>query len=106
MLFATVLGRDHDDITLVWVDAWSLGRINPALAAAIDEHMAGWQSFIAGIVRGGRGGGEFQTDDPDAVAWQAARDDRRALGACADPRDRRRGVRAPSRTGERDPRRR
>jgi AcrR family transcriptional regulator len=70
MLFATVLGRDHDDITLVWVDAWSLGRINPALAAAIDEHMAGWQSFIAGIVRGGRGGGEFQTDDPDAVAWQ------------------------------------
>ncbi len=70
VLFATVLGQDHDDITLVWVDAWSLGRANPALAAAIDLYMAAWQSFIAQIVRDGRAAGSFQTDDPDAVAWQ------------------------------------
>lgn len=69
-LFTTVLGHDRDDITLVWVDAWSAARTNPALAAAIERRMAGWQRVIADIVRDGCRSGAFTTDDPDAVAWQ------------------------------------
>ncbi|WP_243229372.1 TetR/AcrR family transcriptional regulator [Microbacterium sp. CIAB417] len=70
VLIATVLGRDHDDITLVWVDAWSLGRGSAALSAAIDEQMQAWQSYIAGIIRDGRIAGMFAVDDEEAVAWQ------------------------------------
>jgi hypothetical protein len=69
-LFATVLGHDHEDVTLVWVDAWSLGRGNAPLSAAIDEQMDAWRAFLAGVVRAGRTAGLFTTDDPDAVAWQ------------------------------------
>lgn len=69
-LFETVLGHDHEDITLVWVDAWSLGRGNAALAAAIDEQMDAWRAFLADVVREGRHAGLFAVDDPDAAAWQ------------------------------------
>ena len=69
-MIATVLASDHDDITLVWVDAWSLGRGSAALGAAIDEQMGAWQAFISGIIEDGRAGGLFRTDAPDAVAWQ------------------------------------
>lgn len=69
-LFRTVLDGDRDDITLVWVDAWSRSRDNPVLSTAIDEQMARWQALIAGIVRDGCRGDAFATDDADAVAWQ------------------------------------
>ncbi|GAA3937349.1 TetR/AcrR family transcriptional regulator [Microbacterium soli] len=69
-MITTVLGSDHDDITLVWVDAWSLGRGSAALAVAIEEQMAAWQAFIAGIILDGRADGSFRTDDAQAVAWQ------------------------------------
>ncbi|MGO1544987.1 MAG: TetR family transcriptional regulator C-terminal domain-containing protein [Gulosibacter sp.] len=69
-MIATVLRRDHNDITLVWVDAWSLGRNNPALAAAIEEQMAAWQDCITEIIRQGQAEGIFRVDDAAAVAWQ------------------------------------
>lgn len=69
-MIATVLNSGHDDITLVWVDAWSLGRGSAALGAAIDEQMGAWQAFIAEIILDGRADGVFRTDDPGAVAWQ------------------------------------
>jgi AcrR family transcriptional regulator len=69
-MIATVLGGDHDDITLVWVDAWSLGRGSAALGAAIDEQMAAWQVFISGLILEGAAEGVFRTDDAGAVAWQ------------------------------------
>lgn len=69
-MISTVLSSDHDDITLVWVDAWSLGRGSAALSVAIDEQMSAWQSFIAQLIEEGRNSGVFRTDDTDAVAWQ------------------------------------
>lgn len=69
-MLATVLAPDHENITLVWVDAWSLGRGNAALSAAIEEQMGAWQRFIAGIARQGEDAGVFAPDDHDAVAWQ------------------------------------
>ena len=69
-MISTVLSSDHDDITLVWVDAWSLGRGSAALSAAIDEQMSAWQSFIAQLIEEGRRSGVFRTDETDAVAWQ------------------------------------
>ncbi|WP_336644517.1 TetR/AcrR family transcriptional regulator [Microbacterium sp. USHLN186] len=69
-MITTVLDSEHNDITLVWVDAWSLGRGSAALADAIEEQMAAWQSFIAAIIRDGRDAGVFTTDDAQAVGWQ------------------------------------
>ncbi|AMB59851.1 TetR/AcrR family transcriptional regulator [Microterricola viridarii] len=70
LLIDTVLGGDRDDLTLVWVDAWSLGRHNPALSVAIDTQMNAWHALLAEIITEGRRTGEFTTDDPDAIAWQ------------------------------------
>lgn len=69
-VISTVLRSDHDDITLVWVDAWSLGRNSPALSDAIDEQMNAWQQCIAEIIAQGSSEGVFQVDDGEAVAWQ------------------------------------
>lgn len=69
-MISTVLSSGHNDVTLVWVDAWSLGRGSAALSVAIDEQMAAWQSFIARIIEDGRAAGVFRTEDTDAVAWQ------------------------------------
>ncbi|WP_460796162.1 TetR/AcrR family transcriptional regulator [Microbacterium sp. GXF0217] len=69
-MISTVLSSGHADITLVWVDAWSLGRGSATLSAAIDEQMNAWQSLIAEIIEVGRLTGAFRTDDTEAVAWQ------------------------------------
>lgn len=69
-LFDTILGGNRRDVTLVWVEAWAQARHNPALSAAIDEQMAAWQDFVAGIIADGCRAGAFTTDDPDAVAGQ------------------------------------
>ncbi|MFB7249775.1 TetR/AcrR family transcriptional regulator [Microbacterium sp. NPDC056234] len=69
-MISAVLSSDHDDVTLVWVDAWSLGRRSATLAVAIDEQMNAWQLFIADIIRDGTRSEIFRTDDADAVAWQ------------------------------------
>ncbi|PKI91585.1 TetR family transcriptional regulator [Actinomycetales bacterium SN12] len=69
-MIETVLDSGHNDITLIWVDAWSLGRGSAALAEAIEEQMAAWQSFIAGLIEAGREAGLFTTVDALAVGWQ------------------------------------
>jgi len=69
-MIETVLDSGHNDITLVWVDAWSLGRGSGALADAIEEQMTAWQSFLSAVIEQGRGESVFRTDDPSSVAWQ------------------------------------
>lgn len=69
-LIETTLDSGHDDVSLVWVDAWSLGRGSRALAEAIDEQMTAWQGLIAEVVEGGNVAGDFATEDVAAVAWQ------------------------------------
>ncbi|MEV7632537.1 TetR family transcriptional regulator C-terminal domain-containing protein [Microbacterium sp. NPDC089318] len=69
-MIETVLDSSHNDITLIWVDAWSLGRGSAALAEAIEEQMAAWQTFIAEVIDEGRDAGLFSTDDSSAISWQ------------------------------------
>lgn len=68
-LVSTTLAPTRDDITAVWVDAWSIGRRNDALAAAVREQSDAWAALIASVIRDGVRAGEFHTDDADGVAW-------------------------------------
>jgi AcrR family transcriptional regulator len=61
-----------DDVSEVasalWLDAWSLGRRNPTLAAQAATLTDDWLDLIGGIVRAGRASGEFTVVDDDTSA--------------------------------------
>jgi len=65
-LLRTLLDGTRDDVTVVWVEAWALGRRNPALGAAVRDQMDAW----SGVIADGVATGDFRVEDPRAVAWQ------------------------------------
>ncbi|MGV9710089.1 TetR/AcrR family transcriptional regulator [Gordonia sp. NPDC003424] len=69
-LIATLMEPSRDDVTSVWADAYSLGRINEPLAAAVRGVMDTWQALVVGVIDHGVAAGEFTTDDSADVAWQ------------------------------------
>jgi AcrR family transcriptional regulator len=69
-LLDTLLDGSRDDVTVVWVEAWALGRRNEALAARVRDEMDAWRTFVQGIVEAGIAAGEFEADDAASVAWQ------------------------------------
>ncbi|MGW4929618.1 TetR/AcrR family transcriptional regulator [Agromyces sp. NPDC004153] len=69
-LLDTLLDGTRDDVTVIWVEAWALGRRNEALAQRVREEMDDWRVFVQGIVQAGVAAGEFETDDAASVAWQ------------------------------------
>lgn len=69
-LVRTILDGTRDDVTVVWVEAWALGRRNETLAAEVRAQMDAWQSVIQGVVEAGVGTGDFHTTDAPGVAWQ------------------------------------
>ncbi|TFC18147.1 TetR family transcriptional regulator [Cryobacterium algoritolerans] len=69
-LIDSLLGPDRSPVTALWLDAWSFGRRNTALAIEVGVQMDAWQAFVSGLLRSGVAAGEFTVDDPDAVAWQ------------------------------------
>lgn len=70
LLLETLLDGTRDDVTVVWVESWALGRRNEALAATVRDEMDDWRAFVQGIVEAGVVAGEFETDDAASVAWQ------------------------------------
>jgi len=70
LLLETLLDGTRDDVTVVWVESWALGRRNEALAATVRDEMDDWRNFVQGIVEAGIAAGEFETDDAASVAWQ------------------------------------
>jgi AcrR family transcriptional regulator len=70
VLLSTLLDRTRDDVTIVWVEAWALGRRSDALAASVRRQMDAWQAVVQGIIEAGVAAGEFETDDAASVAWQ------------------------------------
>lgn len=70
VLVRTILDGSRDDVTLVWVEAWALGRRNETLAAEVRAQMDAWQEVIQDVITAGVAAGEFETEDPAAVAWQ------------------------------------
>ena len=69
-LITTLTEPGRDDVTIVWADAFSLGRMNHPLAAAVREVMGRWQSLVSELIIEGVDAGEFVTDDAADVAWQ------------------------------------
>ncbi|WP_448006266.1 TetR/AcrR family transcriptional regulator [Agromyces bauzanensis] len=69
-LLDTLLDGTRDDVTVVWVEAWALGRRNEVLAASVREQMDAWQAVVQGIVESGIASGEFHAADAASVAWQ------------------------------------
>jgi AcrR family transcriptional regulator len=56
------------DASALWLDAWSLGRRNPALAEQANDLTRQWLVFLADIVRAGQDAGEFRVADADVAA--------------------------------------
>lgn len=56
------------DASALWLDVWSLGRRNPALAAEANELTARWLAWIAEIVRAGQAAGAFVAGDAEVAA--------------------------------------
>jgi AcrR family transcriptional regulator len=69
-LLDTLLDGSRDDVTVVWVEAWALGRRNEALAASVRDQMDAWQAVVQGVVEQGVADSGFETDDAAATAWQ------------------------------------
>lgn len=69
-LLRTLLDGTRDDVTVVWVEAWAIGRRNEALAASVRAQMDAWQAVVQGIVEAGVASGEFTVADAASVAWQ------------------------------------
>ena len=69
-LIDTLLGPERSAVTAIWLDAWSLGRSNSALATEVGRQMDAWQSFLVAQLQAGVIRGEFVTDDAPALAWQ------------------------------------
>jgi len=63
-----VLDDSSDDAGALWLEAWSLGRRNPALATEANDLTDEWLICIADIVRAGMRDGEFVVDDVNVAA--------------------------------------
>jgi AcrR family transcriptional regulator len=63
-----VLDDSSEDASALWLEAWSLGRRNGALAAAANALTIEWLAWIAEIVRSGVSSGEFRVADADVAA--------------------------------------
>ena len=69
-LLETLLDGTRDDVTVVWVEAWALGRRNSALAAAVRRQMDAWQAVVQGVIESGIAAGDFDAEDAASVSWQ------------------------------------
>ena len=67
-LMAAWLEPDHDEFSLLWLDAWQASRARPALHAAVSEQMVVWQQRVADLIAAGVADGVFRNDDPLGAA--------------------------------------
>ena len=68
VLMDYVLDDSSDDASALWLEAWSLGRRNAALAAEANALTDDWLTRIAGIVQAGVDAGEFSVDDCEVAS--------------------------------------
>ncbi|GAA1930710.1 hypothetical protein GCM10009775_23450 [Microbacterium aoyamense] len=69
-LLGALLDGSRDDVTLVWVEAFALGRRNEPLAAAARQAMDRWQGVLQDLLAEGAADGDLHIDDPAEAAWQ------------------------------------
>ncbi len=70
VLIETLLDGSREDLTVVWVEAWALGRRNAALALAVREQMDAWHRMMTAVIERGCASGAFSTQHPSDAAWQ------------------------------------
>lgn len=63
-----LLGEARLEVTAVWLDALVLGRRNSDLAAEVRLQLDNWQVAVSTSIRHGIASGEFECQNPDAVA--------------------------------------
>ncbi|MET4099139.1 AcrR family transcriptional regulator [Agrococcus sp. UYP10] len=68
VLIDAALDPQRQDVTSLWVQAWSLGRHNAALAAAVRLRMDEWLSIIRDAITAGAEAGALRCDDVDGTA--------------------------------------
>lgn len=68
-ILATLLDGSRQDVTLVWVQAWSLGRRNEALAGRVRERMDEWRAALRDVLEAGERAGAFSCGDAGETAW-------------------------------------
>ena len=66
----TLMDGTRDDLTVVWVEGWAMGRRNPALAAAVREQMDAWHRLVTDVIDRGCASGAFTTPVSSDAAWQ------------------------------------
>jgi len=69
-LMSTLLDGSRDDVTVIWVEAFALGRRNTALGSVVRDQMDAWRDVIEDVIGAGVASGDFRAEDPRAVAWQ------------------------------------
>lgn len=69
-LLETLMDREREELTVVWVEGWAMARRNDALARAVRAQMERWQALVEGIVADGCRTGAFSTTEPGEVAWE------------------------------------
>jgi len=69
-LLRDLLGPERGTVTSIWLDAWSVGRRNAALAREVAVQMDAWQKFLVSVLNRGCAGGEFVVADTGTLAWQ------------------------------------
>jgi DNA-binding transcriptional regulator YbjK len=68
-VLGTLLDGSRQDVTLVWVQAWALGRGNEPLAARVREQMDDWRAAIQEVLEEGIRSGAFRLEDAGGTAW-------------------------------------
>ncbi|EPR75158.1 Transcriptional regulator, TetR family [Leifsonia rubra CMS 76R] len=68
-LVDTLLDQSRDDVTVIWVEAWGIGRRNATLAPVVRQQMDAWRDIIQDIIERGTACGEFRDVDAESVAW-------------------------------------
>lgn len=69
-LLGGLLDGTRDDVTLVWVEAFALGRRNEPLAAAARDAMDRWQTVLRDLIADGVAEGALHVLDAGDAAWQ------------------------------------
>lgn len=67
-LLASLIGRERDGVSLLWLDAWSAFRHRAGLAAEVNQQMAVDKQRLGELIVDGVEVGEFHTPDPTAAA--------------------------------------
>ena len=69
-LLPTVLDGTRDDATLVWIEAYAMGRRSEALAVAVRNEMDLWHRALRDLVAAGVDEGVFHVESATDAAWQ------------------------------------